>query len=77
MIHGCGLGNSMFMGGGVFMFIFWILIAGVIIWMFSRRSTGNGFKLGVDRKETPMEILKKRDALEELKEDEYEYESIK
>jgi putative membrane protein len=71
MMHGYGFGSSMFMGGGIFMFIFWILIAVVIISMFSGRFTGNSFKSGVDRKETPMDILKKRYARGEITESEY------
>ena len=60
MMHGYGFGSSMFMRGGIFMFIFWILIAVIIISMFSRKSTGNGFKSGGEQNETPMEILKKK-----------------
>lgn len=72
MMHGYGFGSSMFMGGGIFMFIFWILIAVVIISMFSSRYKGNGFKSDADTKETPMDILKKRYATGEITEDEYE-----
>lgn len=72
MMHGYGFGSSMFMGGGIFMFIFWILIALVIISMVSGRFTGNGFKSNVDTKETPMEILKKRYAMGEITESQYE-----
>lgn len=72
MMHGYSFGSSMFMGGGIFMFIFWILIAVVIISMFSGRFTGNGSKSGTDTKETPMEILKKRYAMGEITESEYE-----
>jgi len=72
MMHGYGFGSSMFMGGGIFMFIFWILIAVVIISMFSGKFTGNRFKSEARRRETPMEILKKRYASGEITENEYE-----
>jgi uncharacterized membrane protein len=77
MMHGYGLGSSMFMGGGISMFIFWMLIAVVIISMFSGRFTENRFKSETNTRETntretPMEILKKRYAAEEITEDEYE-----
>ena len=71
-MHGYGFGSSMFMGGGIFMFIFWILIAVAIILMFSGRLAKNKFKSGSETRETPMEILKKRYAAGEITESEYE-----
>jgi len=71
MMHGYGFGSLIFMGGGIFMFIFWILIAVVIISMFSGRFAENKFKSGFDHRETPMDILKKRYAVGEITEAEY------
>ena len=55
-----GLGGSMFRGGGIFMFIFLILIVIAIVLLFRDRSLGKRFRSGIEWKETPMDILKKR-----------------
>lgn len=44
-----------------------------IISIFNRSSTGKGFRSGIEREETPVEILKKRYARGEITEDEYKY----
>ena len=54
------------------MFTFWILIGTAIILIFGEKFIGNRFKSGIDPKETPMEILRKRYDMGEIAEEEYE-----
>lgn len=72
MMHGYGFGSSMFMGGRIFMFIFWLLIGTAIVLIIGEKFMGNRFKSGANTKETPMEILKKRYAMGEITKDQYE-----
>ncbi|MCS5423147.1 MULTISPECIES: SHOCT domain-containing protein [Psychrilyobacter] len=70
MMHGFGYGNSMFMGGGIFMFIFWILIAVLIVSLLKDSSLGKNRHS--KQSETPMEILKKRYAKGEITREQYQ-----
>jgi len=56
------------MGGGFFMWLFWILVIGVVVYLlvnFSKRQ-------GPETKETPLDILKKRYAQGDISKEEYE-----
>jgi putative membrane protein len=68
--HGGSI-NSMFMGGGIYMFIFWILIIILIIGILKKSSIGRDYKVERSRVETPIDILKKRYAAGELTESAY------
>jgi len=55
------------MGGGFLMWLFWILVIGVVVYLlvnFSKRQ-------GPETKETPLDILKKRYARGEISQEEY------
>lgn len=67
MIHD---GHMFFWGGG-FMWIFWILILGGIIFLFLNMTKANNGKPSIEN-ESPLEILKKRYARGEIDEEEYE-----
>ena len=56
------------MGGGIFMWLFWILLIGVIIYVLVNVSK----RQGSETKETPLDILKKRYARGEISKEEYE-----
>lgn len=70
MMHGFGFGNSMFLGGGIFMFIFWILIIVLIVSLLKDSSSGKNRHS--KRSETPMEILKIRYAKGEITREQYQ-----
>ena len=59
-----------FFGGG-FMWIFWVLIIVGIFFIFQAMTKGSSGNSLPD-KESPLEILKKRYALGEIEEEEYE-----
>ena len=59
-----------FFGGG-FMWIFWVLIIVGIFFIFQTMTKGSSGNSLPD-KESPLEILKKRYALGEIEEEEYE-----
>lgn len=68
MMH--GFGNSMFLGGGIVMFIFWILI---VILMISILKDGFiGSSRNFRQSETPMEILNIRYAKGEITKEQYQ-----
>jgi len=67
-----GFGNSMFLGSGIFMFIFWVLVAISIVSIFRNvfiRRVGN-FRGNND--ENFMEMLKKRYVNGEITKEEYQ-----
>ena len=70
MMHGFGFnfGNSMFLGGGIFMFIFWILIIVLIVSILKGSFMGER----QNKNETPMEILKIRYAKGEITKEQYQ-----
>lgn len=66
-----GFGNmgAYMMGGGGIMFFSFILVIGLLIYLFSRRNTNNQpFQA---HEETALDILKKRFANSEISEEEY------
>jgi putative membrane protein len=69
-----GRGWSHMMGyggyGGIFMWLILILIAGVIIYLAVNRSKGTGSPEG-SKKESPIEILKRRYANGEISREEF------
>lgn len=72
MMHGFNFGNSMFLGGGIFMFIFWILIIVLITSILKRYSIGDSQNSRQHKNETPLEILKIRYAKGEITEEQYQ-----
>jgi len=68
MMHGFNFGNSMFFGGGIFMFIFWILMIVLIASIFKGGFVGER----QNKSETPMEILKIRYAKGEITKEQYQ-----
>lgn len=63
--------GHMFMWGGGFMWIFWVLIFVGIIFLIINITKGNTGKSFMEN-ESPLEILKKRYARGEIDEEEYE-----
>jgi putative membrane protein len=55
------------MGGGSFMWIFWILVIGVVVYFLVNISK----RQGAETKETSLDILKKRYARGEISKEEY------
>ncbi len=74
MIRGCGFsfGNSMFSGGGIFMFIFWILIIVFMVSILKNSFIGGSQNSRQNRSETPMEILKMRYTRGEITKEQYQ-----
>lgn len=72
MMHGFNFGSSMFWGGGIFMFIFWILIIVLIASILKDSFVGNRRNFSQNKSETPMEILKIRYAKGEITKDQYQ-----
>lgn len=72
MMHGFGFGNSMFFGGGIFMFIFWILIIVLIASILKDSFIGDRRNFRQNKSETPMEILKIRYAKGEITKEQYQ-----
>lgn len=74
MMHGFGFnfGNSMFLGGGIFMFIFWILIIVLIISIIKENFIGDNKNSIQNKSETPLEILKMRYAKGEITEEQFQ-----
>lgn len=70
MMH--GFGNSMFLGGGIFMFIFWILIIVLIVSILKGSFIGDHRNSRQNKSETPMEILKIRYAKGEITKEQYQ-----
>jgi putative membrane protein len=62
-------GEGGWMGFGGFMWLFWILLAVVVVWFV--RSVANGASRN-DRTKTALEILEKRYALGEIDSEEFE-----
>lgn len=74
MIDNCGFGfgNSMFFGHGIFMFIFWILIAVSMVSIVKNLYLGiAGNVRGNKNEKNCMEILKKRYVNGEITREEY------
>lgn len=65
-----GDGGHFFYGGGI-MWLFWILIIAGIIFVFLNMSRGS-FNNPPQKKESPLDILKKRYARGEIEEEEFE-----
>jgi len=74
MMHGFGFnfGNSMFLGGGIFMFIFWILIIVLIVSILKDSFIGGSRNSRQNKNETPVEILKIRYAKGEITKEQYQ-----
>lgn len=74
MIDSCGFGfgNSMFFGSGIFMFIFWILVAMSILSVFRNFSLSRVSSFRGNRNEKYIEILKKRYVNGEITREEYQ-----
>lgn len=74
MIDSCGFGfgNSMFFGSGIFMFIFWILIAISIISILRNMSLVRVGSFRGNKNENYLEILKKRYVNGEITREEYQ-----
>ena len=74
MIDSCGFGfgNSMFFGSGIFMFIFWILVAMSIVSVFRNFSLSRVSSFRGNRNEKYIEILKKRYVNGEITREEYQ-----
>ena len=72
MMHGFEFGNSMFLGGGIFMFIFWILIIVLIASILKDSFIGDSRHSKQNKSETPMEILKIRYAKGEITKEQYQ-----
>lgn len=74
MINNCGFGfgNSMFFGSGIFMFIFWMLIAISIVSIFRNISLGKVGSFRGKKNENSIEILKKRYVNGEITKEEYQ-----
>ncbi|UUV20022.1 SHOCT domain-containing protein (plasmid) [Fusobacteria bacterium ZRK30] len=72
MMHGYGFGSSMFWGGGIFMFIFWILIIILIASILKDSFMGNRRNFRQNESETPMGILKIRYAKGEITKEQYQ-----
>jgi len=65
------MGNGYGMGfGGGFMWLFWILLIGVVLWAVWAL-VGSGGR-PIDRRRTPLEILEERYAKGEIDQQEYE-----
>jgi len=62
-------GNMFF--GGVFMWIFWILLAVVIVWVVKASMSDSAKSLNLPDGNSPLEILKKRYAQGEIDDSEY------
>jgi putative membrane protein len=65
-------GNSMFLGRGILMFIFWILIAIFIVSIFRNVFMEKAGSFRGNRNENFMEILKERYANGEITKEEYQ-----
>lgn len=74
MINNCGFGfgNSMFFGRGIFMFIFWILIAISVVSIFRNLYFGRVGSFRGNKNENFIEILKKRYVNGEITREEYQ-----
>lgn len=74
MIDSCGFGfgSSMFFGSGIFMFIFWILIAISIISILRNMSLVRVGSFRGNKNENYLEILKKRYVNGEITREEYQ-----
>ena len=74
MIDSCGFGfgNSMFFGSGIFMFIFWILVAMSLVSVFRNFSLSRVGSFRGNRNEKYIEILKKRYVNGEITREEYQ-----
>jgi len=74
MIDSCGFGfgNSMFFGSGIFMFIFWILVAMSLVSVFRNFSLSRVSSFRGNKNEKYIEILKKRYVNGEITREEYQ-----
>ncbi|NOX36763.1 MAG: SHOCT domain-containing protein [Calditrichaeota bacterium] len=66
------MGGDWFWGHMGFGWLFWLVIIGIIIWGISMMSRSRGTTEPPAKKETPLEILKKRYARGEITREEYE-----
>lgn len=56
--------------GGMWMFVFWAIVIGVVVWSAGR--LGKGYSRPSDEEELPLDIAKKRLAKGDISMDEFE-----
>ena len=77
MMWGDGYGSAFWWGGPFFMMLFWVLVAGLIIFLVTRRTHVHGGPPWADRSwgdptHSALQILSERFARGDIKKDEYE-----
>lgn len=68
----CGGFGFPFMGMGLGMLVFWVLIIGGVVWLVQSLARGTGSSPILPQGESPLDILKKRYARGEITKEQFE-----